>query len=186
MIGPAHEQRPSRWRRLGRCYPLLLEIAPLLLLALTVYLVISSYSTLPASIPTHFDVRGRVDGWGGKGTLILLPAVSFSGYVMMTAVSAAISLAEDPKSLINLPDKRKAAITQARAEELRVLLGRGLLAMKTLTAGLAAYGVYSTVEVARGEAEAMGPWLYVLLGALILCAAAMVWRSLSLALSGQG
>jgi hypothetical protein len=51
--------------------------------------------------------------------------------------------------------------------------------------GLMTYCVYATIEVARGEARGLGIAFYLILGAILVCAAFMVWRSLSLALSGQ-
>jgi len=36
------EQKKSLWQRLGRCYPLQIELVPLLLLGLTTYLVLSN------------------------------------------------------------------------------------------------------------------------------------------------
>ncbi len=183
---PGPEPRASLWERIGQCYPAALEAAPLLLLALTIYLVASSYAGLPAEIPTHFDLRGHADDWGGKGSIAILPSLSLALYLLMTAVSAAIILAKDAKSLINLPARDKAAISQARAEELRRFLARSLLVMKTLLAGLMAYGVWMTMEVARGQADGLGPWSLVLLASLLVCTAVMAWRSLTLVLSRQG
>lgn len=146
------EPSESLWQKLGRCYPLSLELVPLLLLALAVYWVASNYSALPTVIPTHFDAQGTVDGWGGKGTLLVLPVVSIGVYVLLTAIGAAMSLVKDPRSLINLPAKSKAALTDAETEELRVFVVRSLLVMKTLTVGLMAHLTSATVEVARGRA----------------------------------
>jgi hypothetical protein len=100
-------------------------------------------------------------------------------------LTAWISLVKDPKSLINLPDRTKAAISEARAEELRVLIGRCLFLMKTFTISLMTYCVYATIEVARGEARGLGIALYLILGAILVSAAFMVWKSLSMAISGQ-
>lgn len=33
------------------------------------------YPQLPATIPTHFNGAGQVDGWGGKNTLFMMPAL---------------------------------------------------------------------------------------------------------------
>lgn len=179
------EQKKSLWQRLGRCYPLQLELVPLLLLGLTIYLVLSNYSTLPDTIPSHFNAQGVADDWGSKKTVLFFPAFSVAFYVLLTVFNAWISLVKDPKSLINLPDRTKAAISEAKAEELRVLIGRCLFLIKTLTVGLMTYSVYATIELARGEASSLGIPFYLILVAILISAAFMVWRSLSLVLSGQ-
>jgi len=92
---------------------------------------------------------------------------------------------KDPKSLISLPDRTKAAISEARAEELRVLIARCLLLIKTLTVALMTYSVYATIEVAHGEAQGLGIAFYLILAAVLVSIAFMVWKSLSMALSGQ-
>ena len=35
---------------------------------------IIQYADLPSEIPTHFDAAGQADGFGGKGTLLVLPS----------------------------------------------------------------------------------------------------------------
>ncbi len=180
-----HEPRKSLWQRLGRCYPLQIELVPLLLLGLTIYLVLSNYSTLPDTIPSHFNAQGVADDWGSKKAIFFFPAFVVPLYAFLSLFTAWISLVKDPKSLINLPDRTKAAISEARAEELRVLIGRCLFLMKTLTISLMTYCVYATIEVARGEAQGLGIAFYLILGAILVSAAFMVWKSLSMAISGQ-
>ncbi len=179
------EQKKTLWQRLGRCYPTPLELVPLLLLGLTIYLVLSNYSTLPDTIPTHFNAQGVADDWGSKKTIFIFPAIAFPIYILLSVITACISLAKDPKSLINLPDRTKAAISEVRAEELRLFIGRCLFLMKTLTVGLMAYSVYATIEVARGDAKSLGVAFYIILAAILVCTAFMVWRSFSLVLTGQ-
>lgn len=61
----------------------ILSVAALLVMtALTVYSMIH----LPATIPTHFDAAGRADAWGGKGSLLFLPILSFLMYAGMTVL----------------------------------------------------------------------------------------------------
>ena len=146
---------------------------------------LSNYSTLPDTIPSHFKAQGVADDWGSKKTILIFPALAVPLYVFFSLLTAWISLVKDPKSLINLPDRTKAAISEAKAEELRVLIGRCLFLIKTLTVGLMTYSVYATIEVARGEASSLGIPFYLILGAILVSAAFMVWRSLSLVLSGQ-
>ena len=45
-------------------------------LALQVVLVATWYPTLPDTIPVHFNARGEADGYGAKGTLLAIPAIS--------------------------------------------------------------------------------------------------------------
>lgn len=33
------------------------------------------YPSLPATIPTHFNIKGEADGFGGKGSIFLLPGI---------------------------------------------------------------------------------------------------------------
>jgi uncharacterized membrane protein len=179
------EQKKSLWQRLGRCYPLQIELVPLLLLGMAIYLVLSNYSTLPDTIPSHFNAQGVADDWGSKKTILFFPAFSVPLYVFLTVFNAWISLVKDPKSLVNLPDRAKAAMSEAKAEELRVLIGRCLFLIKTLTVGLMTYSVYATIQVARGEARSLGIAFFLILGSIVATAAFMVWRSLNLALSRQ-
>lgn len=155
----------------------------MLLLGLMIYLVLSNYSTLPDTIPTHFNAQGAADDWGSKKTIFLFPAIAFPIYILLSVITAWMSLAKDPKSLINLPDRAKADITEAKAEELRLLVGRCLFLMKTLTVGLMAYSVYATIQVARGEAWSLGVMFYIILAAILVCTAFMVWRALGLTLT---
>ena len=179
------EQKKTLWQRLGRCYPTPLELVPLLLLGLTIYLVLSNYSTLPDTIPTHFNAQGVADDWGSKNAILLFPAVAFPIHMFLSLLTGWMSVVKDPKSLINLPDQTKAAMTEAKAEELRVFMVRYLFLMKTLTVGLMAYSVYATIEVAHGDAKSLGVAFYIILAAILLCTAFMVWRSFSLVLTGQ-
>lgn len=44
----------------------------LLILVVTVMWTVVSYRSLPAEIPTHYDIHGQVDGFGGKGNIWIL------------------------------------------------------------------------------------------------------------------
>ena len=53
-----------------------LIIAPVLY---TVYI----WNQLPDQIPTHWNFKGEIDGYGGKGTMILLPCINVFLYLLM-------------------------------------------------------------------------------------------------------
>jgi uncharacterized membrane protein len=50
-------------------------------------LVFSKYSSLPDSIPSHFDAAGKVDQYGSKGTIFILPAIGTLLFIGMTILN---------------------------------------------------------------------------------------------------
>ena len=166
------------WQKLAKCYPPQLELIPLLLLAFTVYIVASNYADLPDSIPTHFDAQGDPDGWSGKSAIFLSPGLGLFFYILFSAINVGMAVVKDPRSLINLPEIRKAALTDSQTEQLRLFVNRSLFLMKVVAQGLTAYLAYITVEVALERASGLGLSFFLLIGALLLLAALLVWRSL--------
>jgi uncharacterized membrane protein len=60
---------------------------------LSIALVIASwlipillYSSLPETIPSHFNFKGEVDGWGNRKIIFLLPVISVVIYTLITVV----------------------------------------------------------------------------------------------------
>jgi uncharacterized membrane protein len=50
-------------------------ITPVLLAALWAF-ALAVYARLPARVPTHWNLRGEVNGWGGPGSAFLIPAIA--------------------------------------------------------------------------------------------------------------
>ena len=172
--------KESMWAKLNRCYLVQLELVPLGLLLLACYLVFTAYPLLPANIPTHFNIAGVSDDWGDKSEIFIYPGLSALFYLMFTGINIWLAIANDPRQLINLPRARKATLTNAQVEQLRVFLNRALFLLKTLMQGLNTYSAYITIEVALGRASTLGaPWFLFLLGILAV-AGHMVWQSFSL------
>ena len=49
-------------------------LAPPILLGTIVYILIV-WHTLPEQIPTHYNFAGEIDGYGGRGSLLLMPII---------------------------------------------------------------------------------------------------------------
>ena len=49
-------------------------LAPLILLGSIVYILII-WQKLPEQIPTHYNFAGEIDGYGGRGSLLLMPVI---------------------------------------------------------------------------------------------------------------
>ena len=52
----------------------------------TFVIVIVRWQVLPEEIPTHFDFNGNVNGYGGKGTLLVMPIVALVMFAVMSIV----------------------------------------------------------------------------------------------------
>lgn len=46
-----------------------LEVVTALMLVASIVITVIAYSNLPETIPTHYNLLGEVDGWGGKSVL---------------------------------------------------------------------------------------------------------------------
>lgn len=58
----------------------------MLLLSFNIFAVLFLYQRLPEQIPTHWNIRGEIDGWGGKGHLLLFSALPLGLYLLMTII----------------------------------------------------------------------------------------------------
>lgn len=78
-------------------------------------LVFAAYSlaNLPATIPIHFGIDGKPNGWGDKYTIFLIPLIN------LALVGFMASVRKHPFSYLNLPIK----LSNNNLEE-RVKLGR--------------------------------------------------------------
>jgi len=57
-------------------------ITPLLVAAMWAF-ALAVYPRLPARIPTHWNLRGEADGWGGPGAAFLFPAIGIGTWLLM-------------------------------------------------------------------------------------------------------
>ncbi|WP_455542737.1 DUF1648 domain-containing protein [Intestinibacter sp.] len=61
-----------------------IEIITLVLILCQIAYTAVSYPQLSSKIPTHFNLAGEVDGWGGKGTIIILVVATVALYILLT------------------------------------------------------------------------------------------------------
>lgn len=165
------------WEKLKRCYPPQFELVSLFIVLLGFYIALSNYSSLPDTIPTHFNTHGDPNEWGGKGQIFILPIISTVFFLFLTFLNFWFAIADDPRKLINLPGKRKEAMTKEQIETLRVFVNRCLFALKILTLGLFTYMTRQTTEIALGRTNNMGPLLWLLTGGISVLVGYMIWKS---------
>ena len=61
-----------------------LDVLALLILIGTILFLIVYWKHIPDMIPTHYNAKGEIDGWGGKASLLLLPVLSAFLYIMLS------------------------------------------------------------------------------------------------------
>jgi uncharacterized membrane protein len=173
------------WQKLSRCYPSQLELVSLFLLILAFYVALSNYPLLPDTIPTHFDAQGNPDDWSNKRAIFSLPIVSAVISILLTAFNVLLAIVDNPKRFINLPKRRKEALTRAQAETLRIFVNRCLYVLKILMLCLFTYLTWQTVEIALGKASTLGIPFWLFIGALLVFAGAAShnWWKFDLAIS---
>ena len=172
-------------QKLNKIYPLQLEIIPLALLLLILYLALINYPILPDRIPTHFNLQGFPDGWGSRNEIFIYVGMSLFVYALITGISFALAVTSNPKNLINLPTRIKDSITPLHAEKLRVILVRFLYMLKILILGLDAYLLYSNIEVAFNRTTDIGYWPLLFILAILCVVGFMLFRTFRIALRYQ-
>ncbi len=64
-----------------------LETLSLLILLSSIIYLIFIWSTLPHTIPSHYNAKGVVTNWSGKGMLLIMPIISIILYTGLTTLT---------------------------------------------------------------------------------------------------
>lgn len=121
-------------------------------------LVFQNWTSLPNTIPTHFNASGIADGWGPKGMIWVLPAIS------VVMVPLILLLCRFPW-LSNTPIK----ITEQNAVIQYGLIVRLLSVLACVVSMLFLVLVYDTITIAKGGTSLLGWWLVpIFVGATIV------------------
>lgn len=124
----------------------LLEIASLSVIVLGIFLLIYFWPQLPEQVPRHFNLQGVVDGWGGKGAVLVFPILNVLLYL-------SLSLARFFTPLFS------PARDSAWRRTLRLSLD--LIAwLKAWTALFFTCFLWATLEIALGRTAAVSPLFF--------------------------
>lgn len=105
------------------------------------------YSTLPDTIPTHFNASGEADGFGSKASIIGLPLISTLLFIGLTVLNRY-------PHIFNYPT----AITQDNAFRLYTLATRMLRYLKLVLVLVFGGIEFMTIQNATGKAAGLGVW----------------------------
>jgi uncharacterized membrane protein len=118
----------------------------LLIVILFLY-VFHIWNDLPEKVPTHFNAVGRVDGWGGKGSIWILPITGLLLFVMM-------SILEKFSHIFNYP----VMITEENAPKLYLEARRLLVILNFEITLFFLFISWESVQAAFGF-ESFGVWI---------------------------
>jgi uncharacterized membrane protein len=110
-------------------------------------LTIASYSSLPDTIPIHFNGAGQADGFGEKATMLLLPLTATISFIGMTILN------KFPQ-VFNYPTN----ITQDNAFRQYTNATRLIRYLKLSIVFIFGLIVFKTIQNANGEADGLGSW----------------------------
>lgn len=118
----------------------------LILLALWGWTV-THYSTLPGTIPTHFNAAGEADGFGSKASIIGLPIIATLLFIGLTVLNRY-------PHIFNYPSP----VTQDNALRLYTLGTRMLRYLKLVLVVVFGGIELMTIQNAAGKATGLGVW----------------------------
>ena len=118
----------------------------LILLALWGW-TITHYSSLPETIPTHFNAAGEADGFGSKVSIFALPVIATLLFIGLTVLN------RYPQSF-NYPT----TITQDNAFRQYTLATRMLRYLKLVLVIVFGGIEFMTIQNATGKAAGLGAW----------------------------
>lgn len=121
------------------------------------YLVLANYSTLPETIPIHFNLAGKADGFGNKGNLFILPIISTIVFIAMSFLN------KYPHTFNYLK-----TITEENALYQYGNATRFIRFLKLITVIIFGLISFEIIQIANKNTEAFNIWLLPLMLGLLL------------------
>lgn len=116
--------------------------------AAAVAIVAVCWTSIPDQIPTHFNLHGEPDAWGGKGTLLFVAAAC-------VFLFALLSIAPRYPHLMNVPGERT---------EYKISVSIGMLrVLKLITSAMMVWLIWG---MAHGQS--LGPWMLGFVAAILV------------------
>ena len=111
-----------------------------------IYLIVS-WTGLPNKIPTHFDFSGRVDSWGGKGSLLIAPIFMSVLYIILTITS---KFPESFNYMVNITEEN----ARKQYQNARTLMAW----VRTEITVMFLYLEWQSIQVAVSKSTGLGIW----------------------------
>lgn len=119
-------------------------------------LTITSYSTLPDTIPIHYNAAGEADGFGAKIHLLMLPLVA-------TVLFAGMTVLNKFPHIFNYP----VTITRENVWQQYTVATRIIRYLKLIIVIIFTHIVWKTIQQANGQTEGLRAWFLPLMVGVI-------------------
>jgi uncharacterized membrane protein len=119
-------------------------ISIFLLIGLWIYVLVQ-YNSLSDSIPTHFNLKGEVDSYGAKWTIIAVPVIATLLYLLLHFTSK-------DKSKLNYPIK----ITDTNKAKAYAITEEFIAIIKLMLVVIFSTSAYVTCQTAQGNMLSSG------------------------------
>jgi uncharacterized membrane protein len=110
-------------------------------------LILVNYSNLPETIPTHFNGAGKVDSYGNKATLFMLPIIATVAYIGLTVLN-------NYPHIFNYPTK----LTAENALRQYTNATKMIRYLKLVIVLVFSLIVFMTLRTAAGQSDGLGAW----------------------------
>lgn len=100
----------------------LLEVGGWVILALLWVVLILKYTNIPDTIPTHYNITGKPDGFGNKTTIFLLPILGTILFVGMTILNNFPHIFNYPTKITNQNAERQYTIATKLIRYLKFII----------------------------------------------------------------
>lgn len=119
-------------------------------------LTIANYTSLPDTIPIHYNATGKADGFGGKATIFTLPLIGTLLFLGLTVLNQFPHVFNYP---INITEEN-AIIEYTKATRL-------IRYLKLIIVVIFGLIDFKTIQNATGEANGLGIWFLLLILGLV-------------------
>lgn len=134
-------------------------------------LTITNYTTLPDTIPIHYNGAGQADGFGGKGNILTLPLIA-------TALFIGLTILNRFPHVFNYPTP----ITEDNSLRQYTLATRMIRYLKLIVVVIFGLIVLQTIRNVNGQISGLGVWfLPLILGLIFIPLAYFVIKSIKTA-----
>ena len=124
-----------------------IEVAAYVALVAFLVMTIFAFSTLPESIPTHYNGLGEVDGYGPKATIFFLPVL---GTVLSAFLTYIIKKPETFNYTVEITEENALAQYTNATKLLRFMKLALLILFIVID--------YKTIAISKGASDGLGKW----------------------------